>query len=181
MYLDFYQLSKSPFNLTPDPEFLFLSPSHQQALSAILYGIWERKGLIVVTGEVGLGKTTLLRAALEHVNACQGEEQRLTIISTFQANVSLMRLLALLARELQVPSKPDDPDGTVSLLIKALEEKEAQGSTVVLIIDEAQELPLETLRQLRLFLNLETNTAKLLQVVLVGQPARAPCSAASKN
>ena len=165
MYFDFYQLRKAPFNLTPDPEFLFLSPSHQQAFGAILYGISERKGLVVVTGEVGLGKTTLLRAALEQVDT-----QRLKVISVFHTNVSFTSLVKLLARELRVDFFPDDLEETIIRLKAVLGEEDAQGRTVVLIIDEAQNLPMRTLLELRLFLNIETETAKLLQIVLVGQP-----------
>lgn len=165
MYVDFYRLRKAPFALTPDPEFLFLSPSHQQAFGAILYGILERKGLVVVTGEVGLGKTTLLRSALEQVDT-----QQLKIVSTLQANISFATLVELLARELQVSYSSDDLNEAILHLNKALTDSNTAGVAVVLIIDEAQDLPVDTLRQLRLFLNLETNTAKLLQVVLVGQP-----------
>lgn len=165
MYMDFYRLKKAPFALTPDPEFLFLSPSHQQAFGAILYGILERKGLVVVTGEVGLGKTTLLRSALEQVDT-----QQLKIVATLQANISFAALVELLARELQVSCPSDDLNEAILHLNKALTDSNSSGAAVVLIIDEAQDLPVDTLRQLRLFLNLETNTAKLLQVVLVGQP-----------
>ncbi|MBI3301859.1 MAG: AAA family ATPase [Deltaproteobacteria bacterium] len=165
MYLNFYQLRKAPFNITPDPEFLFFSPSHQQVLETIQYGLAERKGFMVVTSEVGLGKTTLVRFALERADL-----QRLKVIFTFHAHVSFTGLLETLARELHIDCHTEDLGTTLQRLQEVLTAEGAQGRTVVLIIDEAQNLPVETLRHLRLLANLETATKKLLQIVLVGQP-----------
>src|SRR5215475_2759241 len=94
MYLDYYHLRKAPFHITPDPEFLFLSPSHKAALGALVYGIEERQGFVALVGEVGLGKTTLLRSYLERVDPSQ-----LKTIYIFQANVSFSDLLKTICRE----------------------------------------------------------------------------------
>jgi len=93
MYLNFYQLKRAPFNVTPDPEFLFWNPSYEEILGTLMYGIQERKGLVVILGEVGLGKTTLLRSALERF-----DPQRLKVIHTFHANGSFKELLEILYR-----------------------------------------------------------------------------------
>src|SRR5713226_7053209 len=94
MYLDFYHLKKAPFHITPDPEFLFLSPSHKAALGALVYGIEERLGFVALIGEVGLGKTTILHAYLERV-----DQEQLKTISIFNANLSFSDLLKTLCRE----------------------------------------------------------------------------------
>src|SRR5262245_39893243 len=165
MYLDFYHLKKAPFHITPDPEFLFLSPSHKAALGALVYGIEERQGFVTLIGEVGLGKTTILRSYLERVNQSQ-----LKPIYIFNSNVSFSDLLKTLCREFDIEVLTEDIADTVNRLHQVLIEEYKQGRNVALIVDEAQHMPIETLEHLRMLSNLETSTQKLIQIVLVGQP-----------
>jgi general secretion pathway protein A len=165
MYLDFYQLKKAPFHITPDPEFLFLSPSHKAALGAIMHGIEECYGFIAIVGEVGVGKTTIIRAYLE-----RADQQQFKTISIVNANVSFRALLKSVLREFGVDFEVDELFDMVNRLHQILLEEYAQGRKVALIIDEAQNMPVETLEQLRILSNLETPTEKLLQIVFVGQP-----------
>jgi general secretion pathway protein A len=165
MYLDFYQLKKAPFHITPDPEFLFLSPSHKAALGSIIYGIEERQGFVAITGEVGLGKTTILRSYLERI-----DQRHLKTIYIFNANVAFRSLLKTIFREFNLDFEADDLFEMVNRLHQALVEEYKQGRNVALIIDEAQNMPVETLENLRMLSNLETATQKLVQIVLIGQP-----------
>jgi general secretion pathway protein A len=165
MYLDFYQLKKAPFHITPDPEFLFLSPTHKAALGAIIHGIEEGYSFVVIVGEVGAGKTTLIRAYLE-----RADQQQFKTIYIVNADVSSRSLLKTILRELDVDFEPDDPFDMINHLHQILLEKYEQGHKVALIIDEAQNMPVETLDHLRILSNLETPTEKLLPIVLVGQP-----------
>jgi general secretion pathway protein A len=165
MYLDFYHLKKAPFHITPDPEFLFLSPSHKTALGALVYGIEERQGFVALIGEVGLGKTTILRSYLERV-----DQSQLKPIYIFNSNVSFSDLLKTLCREFDIEVLTEDVADTVNRLHQVLIEEYKQGRNVALIVDEAQHMPIETLEHLRLLSNLETSTQKLIQIVLVGQP-----------
>ncbi len=165
MYRSFYHLNKKPFHITPDPEFLFLSPSHGEAFAAIIYGIEHRKGFLAITGEVGVGKTTILRAYLEKT----GHEQH-RIIYIFNAAVSFSGLLRLVLEEFGVAVAGDDTFAMVNRLHHLLIEEYQNNRNVVLIIDEAQNMPVETLEHLRMLSNLETSEDKLLQIVLVGQP-----------
>lgn len=165
MYLEFYGLRKALFQITPDPDFLFLSPSHKVALGAIIYGIEERQGFVVITGEVGLGKTTILRSYLERVDPHQ-----LRTICIFNANVSFEGLLKTLYAEFDLEYRADDLFESVKQLHSMLIQEYDQGRNVALIIDEAQNMPIETLSNLLMLSNLETSTEKLLQIVLIGQP-----------
>ena len=165
MYLDFYHLKKAPFHITPDPEFLFLSPSHKAALGALVYGIEERQGFVALIGEVGLGKTTILRSYLERV-----DQSQLKPIYIFNPNVSFSELLKTLCREFGIEDVAEDIAETVNRLHQALIEEYKRGRNVALIVDEAQHMPTETLEHLRMLSNLETATQKLIQIVLVGQP-----------
>jgi general secretion pathway protein A len=165
MYLDFYQLEKAPFHITPDPAFLFLSPSHKATLGAIIYGIEERQGFVAISGEVGLGKTTILRSYLERV-----DQRQLKTIYIFNANVSFRGLLKAIFGEFGLEYETDDLFEMVNYLHQVLIEEYKQGRNVALIIDEAQNMPVETLENLRMLSNLETATEKLVQIVLIGQP-----------
>ena len=164
MYQHFYHLKKEPFHITPDPEFLFLSPSHKQALGSIIYGVKNRKGFIVITGEVGVGKTTILRSYLEGVT-----KEKTKIIYIFNANVSFQNLLRTIYKELGVLPKAEDVVEMLNELYQILMEEYKQGNTVLLIVDEAQNMPIRTLENLRMLSNLETSKDKLLQIVLIGQ------------
>jgi len=164
MYQHFYRLQKEPFHITPDPEFLFLSPSHKQALGSIIYGVTNRKGFIVITGEVGVGKTTVLRSYLEGV-----AKEKTKIIYIFNANVSFQNLLRTIYKELGILPKTEDLVEMLNELYQILMEEYKQGNTVLLIVDEAQNMPMRTLENLRMLSNLETSKDKLLQIVLIGQ------------
>jgi len=164
MYQDFYRLKKEPFHITPDPEFLFLSPSHKQALGSIIYGVKNRKGFVVITGEVGVGKTTILRSYLEGVM-----KQKTKVIYIFNTNISFKNLLKTIYKELGLDPKTGDIVEMLNDLYEILMEEYKQGNTVLLIVDEAQNMPVETLENLRMLSNLETSKDKLLQIVLVGQ------------
>jgi general secretion pathway protein A len=164
MYQNFYHLRKEPFHITPDPEFLFLSPSHKQALGSMIYGVRNRKGFVVITGEVGVGKTTILRSYLEGV-----AKPKTKIIYIFNANVSFKSLLKIIYKELGLDAKSGDSVEMLNDLYQLLMEEYKQGNTVLLIVDEAQNMPIETLENLRMLSNLETSKDKLLQIVLAGQ------------
>ncbi len=165
MYLDFYRLNREPFHITPDPDFLFPSPSHNEALASIVYGVEKRKGFVALTGEVGTGKTTILRAYLR-----REEGTDIRPIYLFHPDLSFRDLVMKLSRELGL----DTGDASTSELLESLQgqliNEYRENRTPVLIIDEAQNMPIETLEQLRMLTNLETSKDKLLQVVLVGQP-----------
>jgi general secretion pathway protein A len=165
MYLDFYLLKKAPFHITPDPEFLFLSPSHKAALGALVYGIEERQGFVALLGEVGLGKTTILRSYLERV-----DQSQLKPIYILHANLSFSDLLNTLCQEFGLEVSTENVADTVNRLHHVLIEEYKQGRNVALLVDEAQHMPIETLEHLRMLSNLETSTQKLLQIILVGQP-----------
>ncbi|GJL67445.1 MAG: hypothetical protein NPIRA06_00800 [Nitrospirales bacterium] len=165
MYFNFFGLRTKPFNTTPDPDFLFLSPGHKQALGALIYGIKEKKGFIAVTGQVGLGKTTILRSFLN-----QNQQANQETVYLLNPNLSFTNLLKTLLRELgHTPIEGDDAE-VLEQLHFVLIEKYREGRTVVLLIDEAQNMPVETLEHLRMLSNLETPKDKLIQIVLLGQP-----------
>jgi general secretion pathway protein A len=165
MYLNFYNLGKEPFQITPNPEFLFLSTSHREALTAIIYGIEQRKGFIAIIGEVGLGKTTIIRSYLE-----QADKQALKLICIFNPDVLFRGLLKAIYLELEIVApETDDLSELVDRLHLFLIDEYKQGHTVVLLIDEVQNLPIETLVSLRMLSNLEKPKDRLIQIVLVGQ------------
>lgn len=165
MYLTFYGLKKEPFHTTPDPNFLYLSPTHKEAFGAIIYGIEQRKGFIAITGEVGVGKTTIIRAYLERPTT-----RKQKTIYIFNPVVSFHALVTTIFRSLEVtPAQSDLPD-MVTQLHEILIAEYRANSTVVLVIDEAQNMPIETLENLRMLSNLETASDKLIQIVLIGQP-----------
>jgi general secretion pathway protein A len=164
MYLDFYNLRVEPFQITPNPEFLYLSPSHREALAAITYAVQEGKGFMVLVGEVGMGKTTLLQAFLKQRRIAQGK-----VIYLFSSRFSLNGLLRALLRELDLEADGDDTQTLLDHIYRGLIQEYARGNNVILLVDEAQGMPVETLEGLRLISNLETPTDKLLQIVLVGQ------------
>ena len=165
MYLDFYNLQAEPFQITPNPEFLYLSPSHREALATITYAVEQGKGFMALVGEVGLGKTTLLQAFLQER---RGFKEK--VIYLFNSRFSYGGLLRALARELDLEPASEDPEALLDHIYQALIREYARGNSVILLIDEAQGLPEETLEGLRLISNLETPTEKLLQIILVGQP-----------
>ncbi len=165
MYLNFYKLKKEPFNITPNPELLYLSPSHKEALAAAIYGVTQRKGFVAIIGEVGVGKTTIIRSFLENMN-----KQELKIIYLFNSNISFKALLKTIYQNLGLAPETDDIFEMVNHLHRVLIDLYKAGENVVLIIDEAQNMPVETLRNLHMLSNLETSTDKLIQVIFCGQP-----------
>lgn len=166
MYQDFYQLERAPFNTTPDPAFFYASPVHQEALAAIAYGVENRKGFISLIGEVGTGKTTVLRT---YIGSSELENTR--IIYLFNPNVTFDDLLVMVLRELEIEHEiPRDQTRRIDLLHRVLVREYKRGNNVVLIIDEAQNVPPETLESIRLLTNIETDSEKLIQIILCGQP-----------
>ncbi len=163
MYDQFYGFHEPPFNITPDPRFLFFSDRHREAFDHILFGIRERKGFIQITGEVGAGKTTLCRAVLEQLGP--------NYVTALILNPCLTsaQLLRAIMRELGLEPK-NDRVACLETLNQFLLDELGKGNDVVLLIDEAQDLEPELLEQIRLLSNLETDQRKLLQIVLIGQP-----------
>lgn len=164
MYKDFYGLREYPFNMTPDPQFLYLSRNHRVALDVLLYGIRERKGFIAITGEVGAGKTTLCRALLNSLDAAT---RTALILNPCLSDSQILRAICDEFRlQPAQTTKKDLYDTINAFLLREL----AANHNVALIIDEAQNLRRNVLEQIRLLSNLETEKEKLLQIVLVGQP-----------
>jgi general secretion pathway protein A len=164
VYLDYYRLREAPFNITPDPRFLFFSEKHQEAFNHLLYGIRERKGFIELTGEVGAGKTTICRKLLEELGP---NYKTALILNPCLTGDQLLQAIAL-EFDLQVFSL--DRVFFMQALNHFVLEQANQGNDVVLIIDEAQNLSDELLEQVRMLSNLETDHQKLMQIVLMGQP-----------
>lgn len=164
MYCEYYGLLKKPFEMTPDPAFLYLGEAHREGLATLVYGINSGKGFVMLTGEVGLGKTTLLHALLSQLDSstCSAFifNPRLEPLDFFQM------LFAELGIEEPCKSKSDYLLKLNDFLIERLERNES----TVLIVDEAQNLSAELLEEIRLLSNLETSTSKLIQILLVGQP-----------
>jgi len=165
MYLDYYNLKKEPFQNSPDPDFLFLSPSHREALASIMYGVEQRKGFITIIGEVGVGKTSILRYYLERV-----VKENVKVIYIFNPALSFSALIKDVLQKQGISAKTDDHAELVNQFNQILIDRFKQRTNVVLIIDEAQNMPVETIESLRILSNLETSKDKLLQIVLVGQP-----------
>lgn len=164
MYQNSYRLEKEPSRITPDPESLFLSPSHKQALGSVTYGVRNRKGLVVITGEAGVGKTAVLLSYLERI-----DNAKVKIIYIVNPNVTFKNLLRAIYKELGFDVKTDDIVEMLNRLYQIFMEEDNQGNTVLMIVDDAQNMPIETLRSLCMLSNLETSKDKLLQMVLLGQ------------
>ncbi len=163
MYLSYYDLREAPFNITPDPRFLFFSAKHQEAYNHLLYGIRERKGFIELTGEVGAGKTTLCRKLLEDL----GPTYNTALILNPCLTIDL--LLRAIVEEFNLPVSGSDRLSYTQALNQFVLDQASRGHDVVVIIDEAQDLSDELLEQVRLLSNLETDRQKLMQIVLMGQ------------
>jgi general secretion pathway protein A len=164
MYCSFFGLQEKPFSITPDPRYLFLSQSHQEALGHLLYGIEERKGFIAITGEVGTGKTLLCRALLDRLS----HQVRTALI--FNSFMSELDLLRSINEDFGIPPLGATRKELIDHLNRYLISEFSAGRNAVLIIDEAQNLAPPVLEQIRMLSNLETERGKLLQIVLVGQP-----------
>ncbi|NWH05654.1 ExeA family protein [Desulfobacter latus] len=164
MYNTFFNLREKPFQLVPNPDFLFLGKSHEDALAHLTYAVSQGDGFVKITGEVGTGKTTLCRVFLEKL----GPDTEAAFI--FNSKVNATQLLKMTLRELGIAGTAEDPADLTHDLNRFLLEKKAAGKSVILLVDEAQNLEKETLEQLRMLSNLETTRSKLLQIILVGQP-----------
>ncbi len=165
MYRRYYNFRKEPFHMTPDPAFLFPSRSHRAALDAIAYGIENRKGLICVTGDVGVGKTTVLRRYLE-----QADGSRVKVICFFDPMVSFLHVLKTLHRGMGIEAQAEDICDAVGLLREALQKECDEDRTVAVIFDDAHDMPFVTIENLKKLSNLETAQDKLIQIVFMGQP-----------
>jgi len=164
MYTTYYGLKENPFNLTPDPRYLFLSRRHQEALSHLRYGIKERKGFILITGKIGTGKTTLIRALLDDL------DRNIKTALIFNAYISDQEILHAINHEFGIPSGNElSNKQCIDLLNDFLLKCYEKGENAVLFLDEAQNLSSKVLEQIRMLSNLETEKEKLLQIVMVGQ------------
>lgn len=164
-YSSFFGLKENPFVLTPDPKYLYLGHKHREVMSHLLYGINEDKGFMVIVGEVGTGKTTLCRA---FINQLMKENIEVGLI--YNPAMTDLELLQAINREFKLDSNVDTKSGLVDALNEFLLNVNGEGRKVVLIIDEAQNLDPSVMEQIRLISNLETETRKLIQIILVGQP-----------
>ena len=165
MYESFYGFRESPFNITPDPKFLFLSPTHLDALQHLRYGLQEKKGFIVLTGEVGCGKTTLCRKLLDELDP-QHWDTALIINPRLTETQLIKAILTELGEEGKARSRSDLHQHLNRVLLERIHARK----DIVLIIDESQNLSFEALEHLRLLSNFETDKQKLLQIILIGQP-----------
>ena len=163
MYLDFFGFEEKPFNLIPDPRFVFLSRNHKEAFAHLLYGIDNRAGFIAMTGEVGSGKTTVLRALLSQLDA---DRYRTALI--FNPGLSPQDLLKSINREFGIPASESESSSLLDALNAFLLRQNAEGRTVVLVIDEAQGLETGALEQIWVNSNLATDRDKLIQSALAG-------------
>ena len=164
MYLTFYGLTEKPFNATPDPRFLYMSAAHREALAQLRYGVQERKGFIVLTGKVGTGKTTLLQALRQRLDG------QTAVSFVVHSTLPFDGILEYVLEDLGIAKGGDSRAQRLMALNNFLIERERTGQNTVLILDEAQNLDLSTLEQIRLLSNFESPTTKLLQILLVGQP-----------
>jgi general secretion pathway protein A len=164
MYESFFKLNKKPFELVPDPEFIYLSRSHRKALTYLDYGIRERVGFILLTGEVGSGKTTLIRDLLNK------KYEKVVLAKVFNTRVSSEQLVAMINDDFGLPVLGKDKVALMRELNDFLVQQFAAGRQPILIIDEAQNLDADLLEEVRMLSNLESSRNKLLQIILVGQP-----------
>src|SRR5689334_21294937 len=167
MYLPFYGLADKPFSITPDPRYLFLGGRHAEALAHLVYGITDAGGFIQLTGEVGTGKTTVIRSLL----ARKPDNAEIALI--LNPHLDARQFLQAICEELRIALPPEaigNLKALIDLLNRHLLAAHAAGRRVVVMVDEAQNLAPDVLEQVRLLTNLETETQKLLQIILIGQP-----------
>lgn len=165
MYKQFFKLQKNPFEITPDPSFLFGTKRHKEALAALYYGVRRHKGFVVLTGEVGTGKTLLVRCLLQLLN-----RDNVAYAYVFNSVLAPLEFLQYIAGDFGLPSSGKSKSELLLLLGNHLIERHRKKQTTVLVIDEAHHLSREVLEEVRLLTNLETPEQKLLQILLVGQP-----------
>jgi general secretion pathway protein A len=165
MYKGFFGLKENPFNVNPDPRYLYFTKEIEEALSGLKYGVQNRKGFITLTGEVGTGKTTLVNRLLDWLH-----EQRIRSAFLFNSRINSNQLLDLILAEFGIPCESRIKSQQLMKFNQWLLDRFRSGETTVLIVDEAQNLTFPVLEEIRLLTNLETSTEKLLQIVLSGQP-----------
>ena len=165
MYKEFFGLRANPFNVNPDPRYLFLTRHTEEALACLTYGIQSRKGFVLLTGEVGTGKTTLINKLMEWLRV-----QQVATAFVFNSRMDVSQLLEYMMSDFGIPCDSKSKSQMLQLLYSWLLDRYRAGETAVLVIDEAQNLTDEVLEEIRMMTNLETFTEKLLQIVLVGQP-----------
>jgi len=165
MYKDFFGLKANPFNVNPDPRYLFLTRHTEEALACLTYGIQSRKGFVLLTGEVGTGKTTLLNKLMEWLRV-----QQVATAFIFNSQMNVPQFLEYMMVDFGIPCDSKSKSQILLKLYNWLLDRYRAGETAVLIVDEAQNLSDEVLEEIRLMTNLETFTEKLLQIVVVGQP-----------
>jgi general secretion pathway protein A len=164
MYNAFFGFNQNPFNMSPDPSFLFRSTQHEEALANLIYGVQSRKGFIALTGEVGTGKTTMLECLRDFLNA-----QQIAFASLFNSRLTVEQFFELLAYDLDLRCNRLSKTEVLLSLNNLLLERAAVGRTTVLIVDEAHNLDWDVLEEIRLLGNLENRRGKLLQIILSGQ------------
>jgi general secretion pathway protein A len=164
MYNAFFGFTQNPFNLSPDPVFFFRSAQHEEALANLIYGVQSRKGFIVLTGEVGTGKTTMLECLRDFLTA-----QRIAFASLFNSRLNVEEFFELLAYDLDLRCNRRSKPEVLLTLNQLLLERSSAGHTTVLIVDEAHNLEWDVLEEIRLLGNLENRRGKLLQILLAGQ------------
>src|SRR5215471_13410318 len=169
MYKEFYGLRANPFNVNPDPRYLFLTRHTEEALACLTYGIQSRKGFVLLTGEVGTGKTTLINKLLEWLRL-----QQVATAFVFNSRMDVPQFLDYMMTDFGIPCDSNAKSQVLLRLYNWLLDRYRAGETAVLIVDEAQNLSDEVLEEIRMLTNLETFTEKLLQIVLVGQPELEP-------
>ncbi|MGA2119963.1 MAG: AAA family ATPase [Bryobacteraceae bacterium] len=165
MYNAFFGFTHNPFNMSPDPAFLFRSPQHEEALANLKYGVMTRKGFIALTGEVGTGKTTMLECLRDFLRA-----QQIAFASLFNSRLTVEQFFEMLAYDFELDCNQRSKTEVLLALNSMLIDRAAAGRTTVLIVDEAHNLEWDVLEEVRLLGNLENRRGKLLQIILSGQP-----------
>jgi general secretion pathway protein A len=165
VYKKFYNLKKNPFEITPDPAFLFPTTRHNEALASLYYGVTSHRGFVVLTGEVGTGKTLLLRSLLGLL-----QRRDVAFALVFNPSLSALEFIRYIARDFGLPTAGKAKDEIIHVLNSFLLQRHQQRLTTLLVVDEAHHLSMEVLEEVRLLTNLETAQQKLLQIVMAGQP-----------
>jgi general secretion pathway protein A len=165
MYKSFYNLQRNPFEITPDPSFLFPTTRHNEALASLYYGVTSHRGFVVLTGEVGTGKTLILRSLFGLL-----QRRDVAFALVFNPTLSPLEFMRYIALDFGLPVTGKAKDELIHVLNGFLLQRHQKGFTTILVVDEAHHLSLEVLEEIRLLTNLETSQQKLLQIVLAGQP-----------
>jgi general secretion pathway protein A len=165
MYNSYFGFTQNPFNLTPDPSFLYRSEQHEEALANLIYGVQTRKGFIVLTGEVGTGKTTLLQCLCEFL-----ESQQIQFAFLFNSRVTPQQFFEMLAYDLDLRCSRSSKTEVLFALNEMLIQRARAGQTTVMIVDEAHNLEWDVLEEIRMLGNFESRKSKLLQIIMAGQP-----------